>query len=236
MRTPPTNWTTLMAQPHDTETRVDINNVSYYGFSAATNSGIWELNTTSALFDRFSVGNCYSSTINIVLVNPQTIPTMAQMDVYVRLTNGTLTTDWVRKGIYFIDTREWDAQHEFLTITGYDAMLKAEQPYLVAGEIGQFPKTDSVVVGEICTRLGVTLDNRTVIDKAYQVQMPAVSSDGSDSDSVRSVLGWIGAMYGGNWIITDEGKLRLVCMNAETYYLADESMNIITIGGDSIIV
>ena len=198
-----------MAQPHETETRVDINNVSYYGYDGE--SGIWSCETYPMLFDKLSVGNCCSSTINLVLANPQTIPTMAKMELYVRLTNGTLTTPWVRKGVYYIDTREWDAQHEFLTITGYDAMLKTEQNYFTPPvTITGWPKTDAAVVSEICTRIGVELDTRTVLNKGYVVQIPAVSSDGKDSDTLREVLGWIGGMYGGNWCITDEGKLRLV--------------------------
>ena len=209
MRTPTTNWATLMAQPHETETRVDINNVSYHGYDGE--SGIWSCETYPMLFDKLSVGNCCSSTINLVLANPQTIPTMAKMELYVRLTNGTLTTAWVRKGVYYIDTREWDAQHEFLTITGYDAMLKTEQNYFTPPvTITGWPKTDAAVVSEICTRIGVELDTRTVLNKGYVVQIPAVSSDGKDSDTLREVLGWIGGMYGGNWCITDEGKLRLV--------------------------
>lgn len=232
MRTPPTNWTTLMAQEHRTETRVDIDGVSYYGYDGT--DGIWSLQTTGSLFETFSAGNCHSARITIVLVNPQTIPTMAKMEVYVRLTNGTLTTSWVRKGIYYIDTREWDAQHEFLTITGYDAMLMAEQPYLTTGEVGQWPKTDAAVVEEICDRLGLTLDSRTVINKGYMVQLPAVSSDGSGSYTLREVLGWIGAMYAGNWIITDEGQLRMVNFISVIYYLGDEQRNAITFGGDKI--
>lgn len=152
MRTPPTNWTALMAAPHTTETRVDIAGVSYYGYDGE--GGVWSLATTGALFENFSVGNCYGGQIDLVLVNPETIPPMAKIEVYVRLTNGTLTTAWVRKGVYFIDTRQWDAQHEFLTITGYDAMLKAEQPYLTTGDVGQWPKVDTEVVDEVCERLG----------------------------------------------------------------------------------
>ena len=228
MRTPPTNWTTLMAQPHETETRIDIAGVSYYGYDG--NIGIWSCETRPMLFDKLSVGNCCSATINLVLANPQTIPTMAKMELYVRLTNGTITTAWVRKGVYYIDTREWDAQHEFLTITGYDAMLKTEQDYFTPPvTITGWPKTDAAVVSEICTRIGVELDARTVINKGYMVQVPAVSSDGKDSDTLREVLGWIGGMYGGNWCITDEGKLRLVpLVPTETVAVGTDALDLST--------
>lgn len=226
-----------MAQPHETETRIDIAGVSYYGFDGV--SGIWSCETHPMLFDKLSVGNCCSSTVNLVLVNPQTIPTMAKMEMYVRLTNGTLTTDWVRKGIYFIDISERDAQHEFLTITGYDAMLKTEQDYFTPPvTITGWPKRDAAVVNEICRRIGVQLDSRTVLNKGYMVELPAVSSDGSDSDTLREVLGWIGAMYGGNWYITDEGKLRLVSLvpPPETNNLVTEQGDRITFAGVGILV
>lgn len=328
MRTPPVNWANLMTQQHSTEARIQIAGDYYYGFDG--NSGIWSLKTSNALFEQFSVGNCYASTINLVLVNPSAIPTMAEMKIDARLKNeqfnfgeqrvslGTAAsvattvfysneieeidgvislkepvstrsvsynsysnmsalrgkywqranssnpifyspsdanytrrihqpaiyqyyytyidawevstaTDWVRKGDYFIDTREWDAQHEFLTITGYDAMLKGEVPYLTTGDVGQWPKVDTDVVDEICTKLDVELDTRSVLDKGYMVQLPAVSSDGSDSYTVREVLGYIGAMYGGNWIISDEGKLLLVpLVPTQTAALAANALDVET--------
>lgn len=208
MRNAPTNWNTLMASPlHKTETKVVINGVSYYGFDGE--SGIFSLETSHSLYESMSVGNCPSATINMVLVRPQTIPKMAKMEVYVRLVDGSVETDWVRKGVFFIDTREWDYDHTTLTITGYDAMLKGETPYLVEStETGE--ELDTVAVGKICTILGVELDSRTVLNKQYKIQVKTLSSDDEESTTARETLGWIGAMYGGNWIITDDGNLRLV--------------------------
>lgn len=201
MRTPPANWTTLMAQPHTTETRVDIDGVSYYGFDG--DSGVWSLETGASLFEKISVGNCHSGQINLVLVNPYTIPTMAKMEVYVRITNGTLTTSWVRKGVYFIDTREWDAQHEFLTITGYDAMLKAEQEYAKLTEITQWGAPMRTVVNEIADIIGVDVKNASAISNTYTVDYP-------NDLTMRSVLGYIAAAHGGNFYIDDDGELRFV--------------------------
>lgn len=209
MRNAPTNWNTLMAQTHEMQVRIDMADTSFYGFDDGI--GIWSLTTSNALFNGLSVGNCFSGQIDLVLAPGEVeIPKMAKMEVLVRLTNGTINTPWVSKGTYFIDAREWDFDHKFLTITGYDAMLKCNVPYLTTGSVGNWPRKDNVVVSEICTRIGVSLDTRTVLNKSYDVQLPAVSSDGSDSDTVREVLGWIGAMYGGNWIINDDGKLQLI--------------------------
>lgn len=162
--------------------------------------------------------------------NANAYPQDGAQDGYWYVSTGREATEWVRKGIYYIDTREWDAQHEFLTITGYDAMLKTEQNYFTPPvTITGWPKTDAAVVSEICTRIGVELDARTVLNKGYMVQIPAVSSDGKDSDTLREVLGWIGGMYGGNWCITDEGKLRLVpLVPADTVAVGTDALDLST--------
>ena len=57
--------------------------------------------------------------------------------------------------------------------------------------------------------------------------------------SMREVLSNIASMYGGNWIMTFEGKLRLVTLTElpeETYYLLEEHFDAITFGGDRILV
>ena len=489
-----------MAQPHQTETRVDIGDISYYGYDGE--SGIWSLATRNALFENFSAGNCHAGTIDLTLVNPQSIPTMAKMEVYVRLTEEPWTdpelleldeitgagvsfgwsnpstvrysnavirsgdalslpedadeiiitadnteaaqavlrgkffeiksefydggvlygspemdvyyypydspphirfspsyypenysvkplvhhrvTDWIRKGVYFIDTREWDARHEFLTITGFDAMLKAEQPYIISdatdpvildeftipqgrmrgdvngngvidadyvpyaeggrsdnqitlaasvdkahldeietwcadvdddgwvtgtdslkideranGTFGAYtnadyygnwtwrddthdwfvfaaktvpngavlilpdgftyeeatgginiicanppltektaqiaifgwPRLDNLVALEVAMRIGVELDSRTVLNKGYMVQLPAVSTDGDESMTLREVLGYVGAMYGGNWIINDEGKLQLVTVPDKMFFRSTSNAQDLLIDG-----
>ncbi len=77
------------------------------------------------------------------------------------------------------------------------------------------------------------LDGRSVLDKGYIIQLPAVSDDGSESMTLREVLGYVGAMYGGNWIVNDEGKLQLVPLvpAPETSVLITERGERITIGG-----
>lgn len=97
--------------------------------------------------------------------------------------------------------------------------------YAVVG----WPRLDKFVAYEIAQRIGTELDERTVLDKGYMVQLPAVSSDGGDSDTLREVLGWIGAMYGGNWCITDEGKLRLVpIVPTETVSVGTDALDLTT--------
>lgn len=202
------------------------------------------------LSNEAAVGLCMEAEIDFRLrgVASSSIPRMAELRPYVRLTDGTRNSEWLPKGVFYIDTRSYDKESDILTIHGYDAMLKTEQSFTAPGEQGQWPRTDIDVVNEICRRIGVSLDARTraILVKGYQVQYPGiVLEDGTekyDEDgaySMREVLGYIGAMYAGNWILSDAGELYLVTLGdipAETSLLAEEHGDYILIGGVRILV
>ena len=57
------------------------------------------------------------------------VPRMAEIRPYFRVANDTRTSEWISKGVYFVDTREADTTTGLLTLRAYDSMLKAEQPY-----------------------------------------------------------------------------------------------------------
>ena len=185
--------------------------------------------TSVALMQGLAAGNAVSAQLDLVIHNPGTIPRMAEIDLYVRLNDGTTQSEWLPKGVFFIDTREYDETADQLTIHAYDAMLKTEQSFTQAGSQGEWPRTDIAVVKEIAYRIGLSasasatdgIDSRTlaILTNGYAVQYPGItledgtpqySTDGAYS--MREVLGYIGAMYGGNWCITDEGKLRLIAI------------------------
>ena len=80
-----------------------------------------------------SVGAAIASAIALVILTPSfTIPRMAEIDVYIRARNSTRSSEWLRAGVFFIDTRKHDETVNgvgVLRIAAYDAMLKAEQVY-----------------------------------------------------------------------------------------------------------
>lgn len=163
------------------------------------------------------VGNCISAQLNLSLREPGTIPRMAEIDVGVRLNDGTTQSGWLPKGTFYIDTRT--QEDDVLKITAYDAMLKTEQSFTRSGDQGEWPRTDISVVNEIAQRIGVSVDARTtaLMSRGYLVQYPGiVLEDGTPKYSadggltMREVLGYIGVMYGGDWVISDAGELRLV--------------------------
>lgn len=183
-----------------------------------------------------SVGDCVSAQIGIVMNKPYAeIPTRARLVPYVRLTDGIRHSEWIQKGVFYIDTREKredGSSIEKIVIHGYDDMLKAEQDY--PASTLQWPARDIDVVREIAAFIGVTVDPRTIpiIRRGYLIQYPT-------GYSCRDVLGYIAAMYAGCFVMSDLGELRLVTINSipkETRYLIDNAGFAITFGGERILV
>lgn len=208
------------------------------GDSGYQESEIIDMSITNGLFseDKPSIGNAISAEINVTMIKPTgDIPRMAQLVPFVRVTDGTNVSEWVQKGVFFLDTRSSsnvaDA-YETITLHGYDTMLLADQIY--DNSQLSWDASDINVVNEIATKLGVSIDPRTIalMNKGYMINYPA-------NYTMRETLAYIAAAYGGNFIINEVGQLRLVALwdlPTETRYLIDNLSNIITFGGDRILV
>ena len=205
---------------------------------------LMSVHTTKKVFsqDIPAVGGVIAGEISVEMLMPeQPIPRMAKLSPYVRLRNleKTRYTEWIPKGSYYLDTRkkvEDTAGAIRLQIRGYDSIMKTEQDYPESKL--SFPARDLDVVQEIADFIGVRLDGRTkdVMQNAYQVEDVT-------GYTFREVLGYIAAMYGGNFVMSDRGALWLVAMGdasaddeVETNYLINETRNVITFGGDRILV
>lgn len=148
----------------------------------------------------------------------------------------SLTSEWLPQGVFFIDTRQITANYNgipVLTIHGYDAMMKAEQEYSSNSVINTAP--DTQYVQAIADAIGVTVDPRTwEIMRGYEIPFPL-------GYTMREILGYIASSYVGCFIITDEGKLRLVSLlglpaEQRDDLLGDENGNAILFGGVAILV
>lgn len=211
-------------------------------YNIYNNTRIVSATTRAAMLDsKLTIGNCIAKELHLVLRNISgmpTIPRMAQIRMQFRLNDGATQSEWLPKGTFFIDTRD-ESYGGVLTIDAFDPMLKAEQPFTQPGNQGQWPRYDITVINQIATRIGVTVDSRTteIITNSYQIPYPGY---GESAYTCREVLGYIGTMYGGNWIITDENKLRLIILGdippGDTNLLVDQVGDYITIGGNRIIV
>lgn len=197
-------------------------------------SQIISLRTSANLFaeNTMGVGGAVAKEIDLILRAPGTIPRMAQMIPAYRLVNGEQQSEWIQKGVFWIDTRSTDDLTGALTIHGYDTMLRAEQVWEPEQSL-EFPMTMQAAVEEIARLMGITIDARTVLSTAYTIDYPA------NNYTLRDVLRYIAAAHAGNFIITDAGELRLVTFGEippETNYLVEENGDAITFGGDRILV
>lgn len=227
MQTTSALYKQLFSSDHWNEVKINIAGVDY------GEESIVSLSTTGSLFadGQLSVGSAVAKEINLTLWDiTATIPRMAKLIPYYRLTNGTQTSEWIQKGVYYIDTRT--LEDGLLTIHGYDDMLKAEQIWEPDQSL-EFPMTMVQALNIIAGLMGVQLDPRNVLNTGYTLDYPA------NDYTLRDELRFIAAANGGNFIMSDTGLLRFVGVNdapEETSLLVDEDGDYITFGGDCIIV
>lgn len=215
------------------ETRLEIGS----GDIIIGESGILSLKTVQRVFSENtpSVGACVSGEIGVEIIPPTSeIPRQAKLVPEVRITDGTQYSEWIQKGVFYIDTRQRipGASFTSLRLCGYDAILKTEQDY--PESTLDWPAADVDVVQEIAASIGVTVDARTlaIMTDGNLIQYPAEYSR-------REVLGYIASMYAGCFIMSDLGELLLIQLHGipkETNYLIDHARNAITFGGVRILV
>lgn len=169
---------------------------------------IASLKITGGLFseNKFGFGGCFAREIELEFYPSATPPArMAGVTVMFEAVNDSKKSGLNFAGTFFIDTRETN-DLGLMRITGYDSMLKAEKLYIDPGDVGQWPKKMSEVAADIASKMDVELDSRCSFED-YDVQLPT-------GYTMREVLSFIAAAHAGNWVITPEGKLRLIRVNS----------------------
>lgn len=223
-------YNAIISGEYGTVTAVKINGVMYSESEIVSVATLVDTADAATL-----VGNAVSGSVDIKMIKPDTdIPRMAKIEVLAKVTDGLRESDYLPMGVFYVDTRSEthsDTGLDYLTLSGYDSMLKADQAYSSGLT---FPATDIAVVRDIAAHMGVGIDPRTVdiIVNRYAIQLPS-------QFTMREVLAYIAAMYAGNFIINPAGNLRLVRINEmpkETNYLITESGNAITFGEVRILV
>lgn len=218
----------LQSPLHIKEVKVLVSSVEY------GEDRIVSLKTARSLFQEntLSIGGAVASEIDLVLYRPGKIPKMAELKPFYRLVSGKQSTEWIQKGVFYIDTRVPDNEADTLTIHGFDGMLKSEQVWEPVQSLS-FPMSHRAAVREIARLMGVPVDNPQDISDRYTLDYPA------NGYTLRSVLRFVAAAHGGNFIMTDAGALRLVTLYGlppETNYLVTEYGDAITFGGVRILV
>ena len=218
MQSVPSNWNNVFEIDHKTEFKAVINGATY------TYGAIKSAQITKSMMDKLTIGQATSAMLDMVFRPEGTIPTAAKIECYVRLTNYepttlvmdeagniiktddgyilagaySVVTAWIPFGTFYIDTREI-AANGLMTITAYDRMLAAEQEF--PNSAGTM--TMNAAVAYIASALGVETDSRNQI-APYSIDSPV------GLYTMREVLSGIAAASGGNFIITEDNKLRLV--------------------------
>ena len=201
MQTVPAKWNDILAGDYQVDFKVVISGKTY------TYGEIKSARITKSMMDKLTIGQATSAMLDMVFEPDGTIPTAAEIKCYIRLKDyGEEVTDWLPFGTFYIDTRSTDA-YGWMTITAYDAMLKAEQDYI--DNSGTYPMAMSAAVNYICGKMGVELDSRSQI-APYTVDSP------TEVYTMREVLCGIAAASGGNFVITEDGKLRLIRLASPT--------------------
>lgn len=183
----------------------------------------------SGLYEQFGIGNASTAKLTISLF-AKDIPRTAAIKRFIRLREGEQATEWLPKGIFFANRRSDDSG--YWTVEAYDAMRKAEAVWMPDQSL-TFPMNMPAAAAEFARMMEVELDPRTVLNPAYTIDYPA------NDYTIRDELRFIAAAHGGNWIMTDEGKLLLVSLLSippETSYLVTEYGSAIMLGGVKILV
>ena len=168
---------------------------------------------TQTQFQEFSVGNVVAAELDLNLWNTPSGDTSSPLSVQFRATDGSSNSAWYTKGVFFIDTVETSPYSEVTHITAFDAMLKTEVVYM---RTGTWTATNSyAVLTQIAGDIGVNIDaNTNTLISGNPIAMTAAPTLGENGTTDREMLQYIGAMYGGNFVISSAGELRLVELSA----------------------
>lgn len=215
-------WLQALKGRYRVESRVAVGGVTYSVSvpDSAEPSPVQKCRISHALFTSDAlIGNACAAIMEMTFIPTEKPPTAAQILLESRLIaeDGT-ATEWLPRGTYWLDERD-DSYHGRLSIVAYDRMLFAEADWFPDGVIsGTWPKPAPEVVDMICQRLGVELDERSVIDESVMVAVPI-------GKTLRNTLMEIAAAHGGNFTMTPANRLRLVLLPEPITqaYLGDEN-------------
>lgn len=158
------------------------------------------------LSERLAIGECLASSMQVTILTDDVIPPSSEIKVKGRIAgpSGEDPTPWADYGTFYIDDRDTVGG---TTLYCMDAMLMLETNFPTvhpsSGTAVDWPMTQTNCVNLIASFLGIEVDPRTVINNSYMVQYPFAYT-------MRETLGFIGACNGGNWVITEDNKLRLI--------------------------
>lgn len=191
------NFNAILAKEHWSENKIIVSSES--GRKEYDDSFICSLNTEQSLFgESYSIGNliinCFNATLFDVL--PEEIPFMSRVEVWTRITDGTMYSNWIPKGFYYTTDPKYDTESKILSIVGYDELYKAEAVPYANGSITAWEDvTTDDVVTEMSELLKIELEDISQID-TYSYPAPPYNY------SIREILIDLAIASCGNWMLT----------------------------------
>ena len=137
-------YNSIFAGIHRFEVKVNIGSTDY------SMNVLTSLNSCRSVFGSGSprLGLAPAGELSLSLyLNSASVPRMAEIRPYFRVVNDTQQSEWISKGVYFVDTREADTTTGLLTLHAYDAMLKGEQAYRAGEKAGTLRLLEEVRKG-----------------------------------------------------------------------------------------
>jgi len=233
---------------HRYRTKVVIN-----GNIELDESSIYSLKTYHKTFDDPSLGNAIAGEIDLVIKRGNnTIPRMAKIEPYISVCNATQQSEWVKKGVYYIDTRSYDKDLDKLTIHGYDGMMFLDQNFPDGFEFTSCMVLKCIM--DVATAAGLTYSNKFTLaynfwknGQSYIKENHIIYSFCFDEYQLQNVpytmrnfLGYCGSVFGINFFMNDKGELDCVAfgigIKTPLYHVKDGTKAAITIDGECIYV
>ena len=202
----------ILAGPHRVETVLQVGSnadVAVCWSIPGTVYGedmITKIRQKGDILDREAPGIGYfvARKLEVTMLDPsKQVSTMGRLVPFSRLVSDSGVSEWIPKGIFFVDTRKKamvDAQASTVDIVAYDAGLKASIDYDTSAL--SWPATDVQVVADIAGKIGTAYDVSNLTG-GFSIDIP-------EEKTCCEVLRGIAAMYGGNFAVDDCGVLRLI--------------------------
>lgn len=203
MQNRPANWSALLSENHAVEWEFIIGGVTYTAKDIQGTPVI-----EKPMMAEPVIGRCCTGLLSIAVRQqagkpiPKAAPVIARCRLKDRV-NGTVS-GWLEQGHYWVSQRKTDAG--LTTLTCRDGMILAGRTYSDKTAFIEWPVQMKAVLDEIVSIMGVELDPRTEIEtsNAYRVDYP------NEDMLMSEILAYIAAAHGGNFVMTETGKLRLV--------------------------
>lgn len=186
------------------EYKVVISGVEY------DNSVLYDVPTiTQKLFDKetFTVGSFHISELNLRLKIPSSsIETQAPIQFHYRYVSSDLApSEWIQKFSGKISQRTKFSED----VTTIQAKDKASNYTIFldtdTSAITSYPASNRLVATMCATELGLVVDNIEDVYDGNNVEFP-------NEMTVVAVLQNIAKLSGGNWVVTEDDKLRLIVL------------------------